>query len=182
MTSSPMKRLPVWIALALPLIGCQTLSSQIQAGGAMGPSDAEFINAAYAIAQLDEQAGKLATTKATDPRVQDVAATMSSEAGVLYPNLQGALQAEGKQAPTSLPPDLAAEIKKLGSLSGPAFDREFVSAELAAHKRAVQIMQREDTSTKDTALKAQVETEMPAVQTNLDKLTFLSGDLAPKQS
>ena len=65
----------------------------------MGPSDAEFVNAAYAIAQLDEQAGKLAATKATDPRVKDVAATMSSEAAVLYPNLQGALQAEGKTAP-----------------------------------------------------------------------------------
>ena len=61
------KRLPAVVRAGGALAGCQTLSSQIKASGSMGPSDAEFINAAYAIAQLDEQAGKLAATKATDP-------------------------------------------------------------------------------------------------------------------
>ena len=181
MTVPSIKHLPLWFALALPLAGCDTVASQIKASGGMGPTDADFVTAAYAIAQLDEQAGKLAATKATDPRVTDLAATMSSEATVLYPNLQGALQAEGKPVRNSLPPEVSAQLQKLGTLSGPAFDREFVAAELAAHKRAVQILQREDSTTKDAVLKAQVETELPAVQGNLDRLTFLSGELVPQK-
>ena len=149
----------------------------------MGPSDGEFVNAAYQIAQLDEQAGKLAATKAADPRVINLAGQMSSEAQIMYPNLQGALKAEGKQAPASLPPEVTAEIQKLNGLTGVAFDRQFVADELAAHKRAVAALQKEASSTKDGAMKNQVATELPAVQNNLAKLQFLSVSLSPsKQS
>ena len=183
MTKMSVKHLAICLAAALPLAACQTEMSQIRASGSMGPSDADFVTAAYQIAQLDEQAGKLAATKAADPRVIDLASQMSSEAQVLYPNLQGALQAEGKPAPASPPPEVTAEVQKLNGLKGTAFDRQFVADELAAHQRAVSILQKEDASTKDGALKNQVETELPAVQTNLAKLQFLSGDLAPsKQS
>ncbi len=177
------KHLSLCLALALPLAACQTEVSQIRASGTMGPSDADFVTAAYQIAQLDELAGKLAATKAADPRVINLASQMSSEAQVLYPNLQGALQAEGKPAPSSPTPEVTAEVQKLNGLSGSAFDRTFVADELAAHQRAVSILQSEDTSTKDGALKSQVETELPAVQSNLATLQFLSSDLSPsKQS
>ncbi len=181
MTKTSLKHLPVWLALAVPLVGCQTTASQITAGGSMGQTDADFVNAAYSIAQLDEQAGKLALTRAADPRVTDTAAMMSAEAQTLYPNLKGALQAEHKPVPTAPSADVAAEIQKLSNLKGAAFDREFVAGELAAHKQAVAVLQKEDASTKNAALKTQVETELPAVQGNLDRLTFLSGELAPKQ-
>lgn len=172
------KYLPVMLALSFPLVGCQTAVSQLQSSGTMGPADAAFANAAYAIAQLDEQAGKLAVTRASDPRVKDVASTMSAEAQVLYPNLQATLQAEQKPVPKDLPADLTAQIQKMSQLSGPAFDKAFVATELAAHQHAVDILKNEDTATKDGALRSQVETQLPAVQGNLDKLKFLSSDLA----
>ena len=174
MNNVAMKSVPLWIALALPLVGCQTTASQISASGTMGPDDASFVNAAYGIAQLDERAGQLAAKKATDPRVQSIAATMSSEAKVLYPNLQGALQAEHKPTPTGAPQAVQAEVQKMASLSGPAFDHEFVADEMAAHQRAVAILKQEDATTKNAALKAQVETELPAVQGNLAALEAIA--------
>ena len=176
------KHFALGVAMALPLVGCTTQEAQIRASGGMGPSDGTFVDTAYKIAQLDEQAGKLAATKASDPRVTDLAGKMSSEAQVLYPNLQGALRAEGKPAPTSPPPDVMAEVQKLNGLSGMAFDREFVAGELAAHQNAVAILQQEDNATKDGALKTQVESEMPAVQNNLATLQYLSSELAPKKA
>ena len=177
------KALPVCLAMAFPLVACTTEEAQIRSSGTMGVADADFVNTAYQIAQLDEQAGKLAATKAADPRVIDVASSMSSEAQMMYPNLQGALRAEGKPIPNSPPPVVTAEVQKLSTLSGPAFDREFVAAELAAHQRAVDVLKKEDTTTKDGTMRAQVETELPAVQGNLAKLQFLSSDLSPsKQS
>ncbi len=176
------KHLPLWLALAVPLAGCETAASQISSSGTMGSADADFVTAAYRIAQLDEQAGKLAATKATDPRVVDLASQMSSEAQVMYPNLQAALHVEGKTLPNSPPPEVTAEVQTLSGLKGTAFDRQFVADELAAHQQAVTILQKEDTASKDGAMKGQVETELPAVQANLAKLQFLSGDLAPSKS
>ena len=182
MNTISVKHVALGIAMALPLVGCTTEEAQIRASGGMSPTDGTFVDTAYRIAQLDEQAGKLAATKAADPRVIDLASKMSSEAQVLYPNLQGALRAEGKPAPTSPPPEVVAEVQKLNGLSGPAFDQQFVADELAAHQNAVAILKQEDSSTKDGALKTQVETQLPAVQANLATLQYLSSDLAPKKS
>ena len=182
MQNSWMGRTAVAVVVAMSVAGCMTEEGQIRASGGMGSGDVAFVDAAYQIAQLDEQAGKLAATKAADPRVADLASQMRSEAQVLYPNLQGALRAENKPAPTSPPPQVVAQVQKLSGLDGRAFDREFVGDELAAHKNAVAILRQEDSSTKDSVLKQQVETELPAVQANLDKLTFLAGDLAGNHS
>ena len=181
MNKASIKQWPLCVALAVPLLGCQTTASQITASGGMSSTDGDYVTATYAIAQLDEQAGKLAASKASDPRVKDIASRMSREASVLYPNLRGALLAEHQAVPASVPGDVMEEVRKLSALDGPAFDREFVGTELAAHKRAVEILKREDGTTKDGALRTQVETELPAVQANLDTLTFLASDLAPKQ-
>ena len=99
---------------------------------------------------------------------------MSSEAQVLYPNLKGALQAEHQPVPAGAAPAVQAEVQKLSSMSGPAFDHEFVADELAAHKQAVAILKQEDATTKNAALKAQVETELPAVQSNLAALSAIA--------
>jgi predicted outer membrane protein len=163
------KHLPLWLALAVPLAGCETAASQISSSGTIGSADADFVTAAYSIAQLDEQAGKLA-------------GQMSAEAQVLYPNLQGALRVEGKPAPTSPPPQVTAEVQTLSGLKGSAFDKQFVADELAAHKQAVAILQKEEAATKDGAMKNQVETELPAVQGNLATLQVLSSSLSPSQS
>ncbi len=182
MSRLSIKHLPLLLAFATPLAGCQTTASQISSSGTMGPDDTSFIKAAYTVAQLDERAGKLAATKAADPRVVDLAAKMSAEAQVLYPNLQGAMQAEQLPIPTQASDKVQAQLAKLDGLSGPAFDRAFVAAELDDHQRAVGILRKEDATTKDGALKTQVETELPAVQGNLDALKFLSGNMAAQKS
>jgi putative membrane protein len=167
-------RVTLCAATALALAGCSTAEKQIQSSGAMGPSDATFVDTAYSIAQLDQQAGSLAKTRASDPRVIDLASKMSDEASVLYPELRAALKVEGKPAPTQLPPEVAGEVQQLSALKGPAFDKQFIADELAAHQRAAQILQAEATNSKDGALQAQAQQELPAVQLNLASLQGLA--------
>ena len=62
----------------------------------------------------------------------------------------------------------------MAGLSGPAFDHEFVADEIAAHKQAVDMLKKEDASTKNAALKTQVETELPAVLGNLNALNAIA--------
>ena len=175
------KQALLWLSVAAAVTGCTTEEAQIRSSGTMGQQDAEYVDTAYKLVQLDNAAGKLAATKASDPRVQDVAATLITQANTLQPGLQAALKVEGATPPNDLSPDITSQVNQLQALNGPAFDRQFVADELALHKSAVAILQKEDSATKDAALRGQVETELPAVQDNLAKLQVLSGEYNQKQ-
>ncbi len=168
------KQVLLCLSLALGAAGCTTMKAQIQSSGTMGQMDSDYINTAMQLIQLDNAEGKLAATKGSDARVADVAASLTGQASALSPYLVAVLQAEGIKPPTAPSPETAAEVAKLQALSGHAFDRQFVADELAAHQRAIAVFKNEDVSTKDGAMRTQVETELPAVQSNLDKLQALS--------
>ena len=67
-----------------------------------------------------------------------------TQAAAFTPTLQSALKVEGIAPPSSLPQTETAQIQALGNLSGSAFDRQYVDDELAIHKRAVSVLQKED--------------------------------------
>ncbi len=168
------KQMLLCLSLAMGTAGCTTMQAQIQSSGTMGQIDSDYVNTAMQLIQLDNSEGKLAATKGSDPRIADVAASLTGQANALSPYLVAVLQAEGIKPPTAPTPETAAKVAKLQALSGPAFDRQFVADELAAHQRALDVFKKEDTLTKDGAMRGQVETELPAVQDNFYKLQTLS--------
>lgn len=165
----------------LAMTACTTLDAQLQSSGTMGAPDKDYIATAHQLVELDRQAGKLAATKATDPRVQMVASQIMAQADTLSPGLESAERVAGVKPPDTLPADLTAQLAQLKDASGPAFDRQYVAAELAMHQRAVPIFQKEDTDTKAGGMRVQVETELPAVQDNLAKLQILAAEFTGKQ-
>ena len=173
---------PLWLVLPLLATGCTTMEAQIKSSGTMGQGDADYIDTAYQLVQLDTQAGVLAKTKARDPRVIDLASKITAQADALSPGLQGALRAQGMQPPSQPSPQLKSELDKLRGLSGAAFDREYVAAQLAMHDRAVKVFKSEDAATKNGAMRTQVETELPAVQGNLISLQLLAAEAGKTQS
>lgn len=171
----PYRHSVLCVAVAVALGGCTTMEAQIRSSGSMGQTDAEYITTAEQLVALDDQAGKMAATKAADPRVVDVSSQIMASADTLSPGLQAAIKVAGMQPP-KLPADTAAEVQKLATLHGPAFDKEYVADELALHQKAVAVFQQEDAKTQDGALRTQVEAELPALQDDLAKLQVLSGN------
>ena len=176
-----MTKSSLWFVIPLAATSCTTMEAQIKSSGTMGQIDADYIDAAYQLVQLDTQAGELAKTKAADPRIVDLTSRITAQAAALSPGLQGALRAEGVQPPSEPSPQLKAELDKLRGMSGAAFDREYVAAELAMHDRAVKAFKAEDANTKDGALRTQVQTELPAVQGNLATLQALASEFGKTQ-
>ena len=164
----------IWIVAALATAGCSTLDAQIKSSGSMASEDTTYISVAYELAQLDDQAGKLALAKAQDPRVTDVSSQLVTQADALTPQLTMALQSQGVTPPEQLPPDIQAEVAKLQSLQGPAFDQAYVADELTLHQKAKSVFQREDADTKNGVMRSQVEAELPAVTDDLNKLESLT--------
>jgi putative membrane protein len=167
------------LSLAVGAAGCATMKDQIQSSGTMGPVDSDYINTAMQLIQLDNMEGKLAATKGSDPRIADVAASLTGQATAFSPTFVAELQAQGITPPTAPSPATAAEVAKLQSLKGPAFDRQFVADELAAHQKALDVFKKEDASTQDGAMRNQVETQLPAVQDNFYKLQNLASEYNP---
>ena len=176
------KHASIWLTAALVTGGCSTMQEQIQSSGTMGPVDKDYIMTAYELAQLDDAAGKMAPTKAQDPRVVDVSSQLMAQADALEPGLQSALKVEGITAPSQPDPAIAAQLATLKGLQGAAFDRAYVADELALHQRAIGVFQKEDSSTQDGAMRAQVETELPAVQDDTAKLQALAGEYTQTHS
>ena len=162
-----------WLAWALAATGCTTLQAQDKAGGPMGQVDREYVGTATQLAALDDQAGRLAASKAAEPRVKFLSNELMGQANTLFPELQAAVKAEGAP-PSGLPPDTAAQIDRLRRLNGAAFDHEYVADELAMHDRALAMFQKEATATQDAAMRVQVQAELPVVQQNRDKLKALA--------
>ena len=175
-------RIGLWLTAALATAGCTNMRAQITSSGSMGQPDVDYANTAYQLVQVDNQAGQLATTKASDPRVTDLASQIVAQASVLTPGFQAALDAQNIKPAATLPPEVAAQLDKLRGLNGAAFDRQYVATELAIHDRAVKVFKAEDSATKDGALRTQVETELPAVQDNLAKLQTLATEYGTANS
>jgi putative membrane protein len=173
------KHMLLCLSLAMGVAGCTTMKDQIQSSGSMGSVDTDYINTAMQLIQLDTLEGKLAATKGSDSRIADVAASLTGQANAFSPTFVAVLQAQGVTPPSAPSPETAAKVARLQALSGPAFDRQFVADELAAHKMAVDAFQKEDASTKDGAMRNQVETQLPAVQDNFNKLQNLSSEYNP---
>jgi putative membrane protein len=172
--------LPVWLSIALTATGCTTMQAQIQSSGTVTQADANFVTTATQLVMLDDQAGKLAATKAADPRVVDVSTQMSGLASSFAPELQADAKAQGLRPAPQATQEVAQEVAALRGLSGRAFDRQYLADELAAHQRAVTVFKAEDATTKDGALRTQVETALPAVQDYLAKLQAIANP-APSQ-
>ena len=177
---SRQKGMLILSVVALSAAGCTNMETQIKSSGALGPVDKDYVSTEYRLAQLDDQAGDLAKTKAADPRVLATATQLKSQAGTLHPGLAAALHAGGIAPPDT--PQVSAEVENLRGLNGTAFDHQYVGDELRMHQHAVDVFQRESTETKDNALRTQVQAELPVVKDNLDRLKVLSGDFAQAQN
>lgn len=173
-------RLSVILAATISIVGCTNMETQIKNGGSLGQVDRDYIDVEYRLAQLDDQEGELAKSKASDPRVAATATQLKSQADTLHPGLQAALQAEGVAPPDT--PRVNAEVEKLRALNGAAFDRQYVADELSMHERAAKILQKESDDTKDDTLRLQVRAELPVVQDNLNRFKLLSQDLDQQKS
>ena len=140
----------------------------------MASEDTTYITTAYELAQLDNQAGTLVPAKAKDPRIVDVSGQLMAQANALTPQLTMALQSQGITPPEQLPPDVQAELTKLQSLQGPAFDQAYINDEIALHQKAVAVLKKEDADTENSVMRTEVQAELPAVQLDLDKLKSLT--------
>ncbi|WP_433802108.1 DUF305 domain-containing protein [Actinomycetospora sp. CA-084318] len=139
-------------AVALVLLGaCSSTPAAptTAVDAAHGPADVAFAQGMIPHHRQAVEMSQLAATRAASSQVKDLATRIEAEQAPEIDQLTGMLAAWG--APADQPMSMSGmagmmgpqQMAELGALSGPAFDRAFLTMMIAHHQGAVQMAQTE---------------------------------------
>jgi len=118
--------------------------------------DKKFLATAAQSDQNEIALSQLAEQKATNPAVKAFAAKMVTEHKKMTVSMKPFADSWGLTAPTGLDSDHQKAIDKLNGLSGPDFDKEYMSDMVSDHAKALSAFTTEAKDTKDVKFRAAV--------------------------
>ena len=127
------------MAYKLPvMIAAVALATAGAAPAADGPSDAQIAHIAYTAGNIDVAAAKQALAKSHNKAVREFASEMVRDHEAVNAKALALVKAlkvtpEDNATSQALSKGAAAELKKLASLKGAAFDKAYVDNEVAYH-------------------------------------------------
>lgn len=177
-------------ALALVLAGAanaQRTDHSTHSGAASMPTASngpalptpDYITAAGQSDQFEIQEGDLAMKMGKNPAVKNFGRMMVTEHKKTTDALMFAVQGAG--AGTATPPalrsDQTAMMDELRAAQGDAFDRLYVSQQLAAHNEALQVHTSYAANGDDPKLKAAAKKTAPIVQSHINTLNKMQASM-----
>jgi putative membrane protein len=134
--------------LAISLIGLTAARADVSA------ADKTFVMKAAQGGMTEVQLGQIASEKATDPDVKDFAAKMVTDHTKANDELKAIAASKNITLPDKLDSMHQAMVDKLNKLSGAAFDKAYVDAMVAGHKKTDALFSKEASSGTDPDIKA----------------------------
>jgi putative membrane protein len=135
------------------MLGCAALMIPAKAKAA-DDDDKKFIMMAAQSDQNEIALSKLASEKATNPDVKMFAEKMVTEHTEMSATMKPYAVSWGlTSAPTGPDADHQKELDKLNGLSGKDFDKEYMSAMVSDHAKALSAFTKEAKDSKDVAFK-----------------------------
>ncbi len=111
-------------------------------GGVASPLDRQFTGRASASNTFEIRSSQLALAKSRDPAVREMARWMIDSHRMAQRQLQGAATYADYRGSADMveTPTTAATLADLSALTGPAFDKAYVDAQVEAHQRTARQM------------------------------------------
>jgi len=155
-------------------------SAQDATGAAVGEASATtaaatnstgaFVTGLVTSGMYEIDAGKIASTKATDPAVKAFAKMMVTDHTAMSKEADPAIKASGKPIPTELDERRKGMIDNLNAAKAADFDAAYLSQQEAAHQEALTLLKGYADGGDDAGLKAVATGAIPKVQAHLDKI------------
>ena len=163
----------------------QLIAASVLAGFALVASDARadspdkaFIEKAAQGGMAEVEMGTVAQDKAANAKVKAFGTRMATDHSKANEELKAIAGKKG----VALPPGPDADQKKMGdklkSLSGAAFDREYMTHMLADHKMDIAEFEKEASSGKDADVKAFAAKTLPTLRDHLKQAQATHDDVA----
>lgn len=131
-----------------------------------------------AYANMDEvAAGKLALEKAKNPEVKDFAQKMIDDHSKALDQMKAMAQAKGVDLPDEPDAQHKSAAKKLGALSGDAFDKLYMhESGTVDHRNTIRLLQKVSKNADDPELKAAAGKMLPIVEHHLEMVNAITGN------
>ena len=170
-----MNRTALWSATGIlagvALLGAFPALAQIQAS----ESDKSFVASTLALSQAGIQSANLAQQKSTSADVRQFAQKIAGDHAALNRQAQALAQQMSLTVDaTSLSNRYLASASRMQTLSGPAFDQEFIHGQMANLSLALRKLDSEIATTKDPTLKQQAQAEAKTITKDLHRAQMLA--------
>jgi len=146
--------------------------------GSAATADANFMKSLAMGGMAEVEAGRLATSKASDKEVKDFAEKMVSDHSKNNDQLKTLAKQKQVELPTTVDADHVAEKAKLEKQSGAEFDAQYMQGQVKDHQETVQLLQHEVDSGQDPAVKAFAQETLLVVQHHLKMAKELQGKVS----
>ncbi|WP_210490092.1 DUF4142 domain-containing protein [Rufibacter aurantiacus] len=129
---------------------------------------------------FEVEMGRLASSKATDPRVRQLGQLMMDHHTQTNTQLKQIADLKNLIVPTSLSDDHQKAFNDLMSNSGAAFDKAYLEALVKDHKEAIERYEEMSEEGTDMELKAFAGKSLPTLRAHLSQVEQLEDELEPK--
>ncbi|RNI30180.1 DUF4142 domain-containing protein [Rufibacter immobilis] len=136
-----------------------------------------FVAEATSGGLFETEMGRLASSKAADPRVKQLGQKMLDHHLQQNTQLKQIADLKNLMVPTSLGDDHQEQYNKVMAQAGQAFDKAYLEALIKDHKEAIEQFEEMSQDGKDTELKTFAAKGLPLLQAHLAQAEQLQQDL-----
>ena len=155
--------------------GTSSASGERGAMGSMSSKDQEFVVEAAMGGMMEVELGRWAAQKGTSDAVKQFGQRMVADHRKANEQLMSLATSKGITLPTKLDEKHRAEVTKVSSLSGAAFDRAYSKLMLSDHNKDVAAFEKQSNEGGDPDIKAFATSTLPTLKEHLQMATALTG-------
>ncbi|MFE9652271.1 DUF4142 domain-containing protein [Micromonospora sp. NPDC006431] len=148
-----------------------------QAAAQPSTQDTQYLQALHQVNLFEITSGNLAQQKGQNAQVKDLGKQFVTDHTQLDQTVKSTAQQLNVQLPNNPTADQQKVLDHLNTLSGAAFDKAWVTAELAGHVQAIQATQTEISQGSEQSVITVAQDALPVLQAHLDALTALAQTL-----
>jgi len=148
-----------------------TETEKQNAGGASKKlSDSDFVAKAAQGGMTEVELGKLAQEKGSSADVKQFGSHMDMDHSKANDELKALATKDNIPVPSALDEKHQAAVKHLSSLSGPAFDKAYVSMMVKDHEKTVALFKEEAASGQNADIKNFASSTLPTIESHLSDI------------
>lgn len=152
-------------------------SGNANANAATAMTDNDFMTEAAVGGMAEVELGKVASTKAQSADVKKFAQMMVTDHTKANTELKALATKKNVTLPTELDAKHKSTMTELQGLTGAAFDKAYVAAQLADHEKTVKMFQAQSQNATDPEVKAFAAKTLPTLQSHLDMVRDLNNKM-----
>jgi len=138
-------------------------------------SDDEFVRNAIQGGVFEVESSRVALEKASSGAVRAFATTMIDDHGKANTDLNAIARRNRGDVPETLDEEHQKKLEDLKKLEGPAFDREYLRCQIAAHDAAIALFERASRESQDRELKDFATRTLPVLRNHRTRLDDIQG-------